>query len=247
MTRRDGCLATLFLLVPACSLLVDLDGISEAATQDGASSGSEEPEAGSGGGADGGVEAGVLLRRATFESGALADPTVGADWAVGQVSLESTNPLVGKHSARVVGAIGGVDGELGFDLDRPRSIVTTFVLRVEAFPSGSLRIVRFTSGGETESGFSLDERGKLRLASQAEVSAWSSPLTLHTPYVVRIRHGGAPAVIDATVMRAGQPDDVDLIDPIPVRADVDGLIFGQTVGTNHGMSIVLDDITVEEL
>lgn len=235
----------LLLAAPGCSLFVDLDGISGGA-----------PSAGDGGVDAGAVDAGAdadgtsgakVVRRITFEDGALVNPSSGADQLEGAPQLESARPISGGFSARIVGTNGSGVSFFRCDLPQPAGVVITFAIRVAALPSGSIRIVRVLGGGETSGEIELSAAGEVGVSTGTSSAIRSPKLPLDVVHLVRVRldPGGT---IEASLAKAGEAFAAPFGSmPLEVRAPVSSIRFGQTVAANYGMDIVFDDVVIEAL
>ena len=236
MSARRRAAALVLAATTGCSLFVDLGGISdEAAGGDGGASTD----------ADGGGTDAVLVRLLTFEDGALVHPSTGADHVDGTPTLETARPLRGAHSARVVAAEGSGVSTFRCDLPPASDLTLRFLLRVAVLPSGSIRIVRIVGGGETSGELELSASGQLGVSAPRASAIRSPALDLDVVYAVQLRQTST-GVLEASVAKDGEPFGAPFGVPAPrAIAAATSVALGQTVASNYGMDITLDDVAIE--
>lgn len=229
-------------LVAGCSLAVDLDRVSNGSTplgdatpDDPVTRDASSPADPDGGDATVSPDAGALLARITFEDGQLVGGPSGATEIVGHVELETTAPLDGTRSARVQTIPADGLSYLAVSFPKTAALGLRLLLRVDAFPNGSLRIVRWVTNGDT----TLAEL-ELRPSGELDFSGSRVPITLGKTYDLEVTVAPGDRM-NAAIAPSGQAPATFATATAPSAA-ADGVRIGQTVAASYGMSITVDDI-----
>ena len=126
----------------------------------------------------------TLIKLSTFEAGTLTDPATGVTSTSGAgVSMETITPLKGQFSGHVnAGNSWLQDTFAGKD-----DIYASFYLRLNALPTGAVRIVMFSDGGTTVGNFNLTTAGALTLRNgTTNIGSNSALLTVGQIYRVAL-------------------------------------------------------------
>jgi len=148
---------------------------------------------------------GSRLKEITFEGGSLTDPSTGADSTAGTLSLETSAPLDGGFSASVPNTPSSYLQE---NFSAAGDIYVAFRLRLNALPSGAIRIVMFSNGGTTVGGIQLLSDGRLQLRNNSTtVGTSTAALSVGQVYRVGLHQragSGGNAVLEGYVASEGQ-------------------------------------------
>jgi hypothetical protein len=192
------------------------------------------------------LSGGTRIKDITFENGALVHATTGADRTSGSVTLESTAPIKGSYSATIANATSTYLEESFTAAD---DLYISFVVRVNARPSASVRIVQLTNAGTTVGSIQLRSDGKLQLRNGSTLIGTSAlALTVGTTYRIGIHQkkgNGGNAVLEAYLANDGAafgaPFAASAVGTWTTAAD--RLRFGTT--TSAALAATFDDIRVD--
>ncbi|HSS35818.1 MAG TPA: carboxypeptidase regulatory-like domain-containing protein [Patescibacteria group bacterium] len=144
------------------------------------------------------------IKTMTFEGTSLTDPVTGADKISGAPVRETANPIVGAGSVTIPNLSSGYLDET---FTAAADAYVAFDLRLNAKPTGSVRIVFFSDQGTTVGNLQLQASGALRLRNgSSTIGVDSAPLVVGTVYRVGLhqkRSTGANGVLQAYVAPAG--------------------------------------------
>lgn len=157
-------------------------------------------------------------RQTTFEDGRLTGPPLpatrtGVDRVLGTgVTLETANPIEGTHSARVQNAGAAWLNERLTPTD---DLTVAMSVRLNAIPTGDVRVMTVSSLIHTVGNLTLRSNGKLCLRSgtswiggSTTTACTATSLAVGTTYRValhQVRGSGADAILEAFVAPAGSP------------------------------------------
>jgi hypothetical protein len=151
------------------------------------------------------VSLGQVIKDITFENGSLTDGVAGATKVNRGVLLERTGLMKGLYAARVVEGASYLEEGLPDTTD----LFLSFYVRLSELPaSGDLRLVRFSTDGETAANLLLRD-GRLRLRmDRRSIGADSDLLVPGRVYRVGIHQRvgtGMDAVVEAFVASGDDP------------------------------------------
>ena len=144
------------------------------------------------------------IKTMTFEGTSLTDPVTGADKISGAPVRETANPIVGVGSVTIPNLASGYLDET---FTAAADAYVAFDLRLNASPTGSVRIVFLSDQGTTVGNLQLQASGALRLRNASStIGVDSAPLVVGTVYRVGLHQKqgtGANAVLQAYLAPAG--------------------------------------------
>jgi hypothetical protein len=187
------------------------------------------------------------IKDITFEGGSLTDATSGADRVIGTVLLETVAPLKGAYSARIPNAAASYLEENFAGTD---DLYVSLYVRLNAWPSASVRIVQISNAGATVGNILVLSNGRLRLRLDATtIGADSSPLAVGQLYRIGIRQKrgtGGNALLQGFLASGESAFGV------PFAATSTGTWTTQAnrlrvggTSTTTGIDVVLDDIRLD--
>ena len=189
---------------------------------------------------------GNRIKTMTFEGTSLTDPVTGADKISGAPVRETANPIVGAGSVTIPNLSSGYLDET---FTAAADAYVAFDLRLNAKPTGSVRIVFLSDQGTTVGNLQLQASGALRLRNgSTTIGVDSAPLVVGTVYRVGLhqkRSTGANGVLQAYVAPAGAAFGTPFasLSTGTWTTSADRLRFGATAGSAVNMtadSIALD-------
>ena len=189
--------------------------------------------------------AGTRLKDITFEDGSLTHPVSGADSVTGGVVLNSASALQGVYAANIPTVSGAYLTENFSGAD---DVYVAFYLRVNALPSGDVRLALVSNAGTSVGSLVLRSNGALRLRNgTTTIGADSAPLTVGGVYRVGLhqkRGTGANAVLEAYLAAGDAAFGVPFASTATGTwtSQADRFRFGATTGT---LNATFDDIRLD--
>jgi hypothetical protein len=185
------------------------------------------------------------LKDSTFEDGSLTGAT-GVDSTSGAVALETSAPLKGAYSARVNGA----SSYLREDFSGANELFVSFYLKLNALPSGNVRIADISNGGTVVGNLQLTSSGALQLYSgSTQVGPISVTLSVCTLYRIGIHQkkgsGGNDAVLEAYMTSSEGPFRVPFAYSITESFTTQATQLRLGATTSTAIDIVVDDIRLD--
>ena len=182
----------------------------------------------------------------TFEAGRLVDPATGATKTSGTVVLETTSPLAGIASARVVNSSTAYLERSWTAADDAYVVAS---IRFTTLPSAAVRVLQVSDLGTTVGNLQLQVNGALRLRDGSTiVGVDSPPLVAGTTYRIAIhqrRGTGSNGLLEAFVTPVG----MEFGSPFATKGNgtwttgADRLRIGATSG--GAIDVTMDDVLVD--
>ncbi len=120
------------------------------------------------------------IKNITFEDGSLVSPTSGVDSISGPVALNNTALIKGIYSAGIPG-VGSA--YLQDDFTAVDDLYVSWYVKVNALPSGDVRVALISNAGTTVGNLLLRASGGLRLRNgSTTIGMDSTPLTVGVVY-----------------------------------------------------------------
>ena len=189
---------------------------------------------------------GNRIKTMTFEGTSLTDPVTGADKISGAPVRETANPIAGAGSVTIPNLSSGYLDET---FTAAADAYVAFDLRLNAKPTGSVRIVFFSDQGTTVGNLQVLATGAIRLRNgSSTIGADSAPLVVGTVYRVGLhqkRSTGGDGVLQAYVAPAGAAFGAPFanLSTGTWTTSADRLRFGATAGS--AVAMTADTIAID--